>query len=168
MLTAPLSLSLSQKLANLIHIKRYPDFSPPLSLSLSLSLIVTYRIIPVMQNIQSVQTKCNVFEVAAVGLYEKTPLCKRSKLKWDSHTCSPNSHFVQPIPALRRAWSKQKSIKYPLRNSRIVRYNSGIDGQNRNSHNAQVQFRNCTDSHFALNIYILCRRRRRFYSLYAV
>ena len=80
---------------------------------------------------------------------------KRSKLKWDSHARSPNSHFVQPIPTLRKAWLYQKSIKYPLRNSRIVRYNYGIGGQSRNSHNAQVQFRNCTDFHFALNIYII-------------
>ena len=114
-----------------------------------------------MQNMQTAQTKCNVIEVAAVGLYsslkmKKTPLCKRSKLNWDSHACSPNSHFVQPIPTLRRTWLQQKSIKYPLRNSRIVRYNSGIGGQSRNSHNAQVQFRNCTDSHFALNIYTGC------------
>ena len=62
-----------------------------------------------MQNMQTVQTKCDVFEAAAVGLYSslkmrKTPLCKRSKLKWDSHACSPHSHFVQPIPTLRRAW----------------------------------------------------------------
>ena len=41
-----------------------------------------------------------------------------------------------------------------MRNSRIVRYNSGIGGQSGNSHNRQEQFRNCTDSHFALNIYI--------------
>ena len=40
-----------------------------LSVSLSLSQIVTYSIILVMQNLQTVQTKCNVFEVAAVGLY---------------------------------------------------------------------------------------------------
>ena len=58
---------------------------------------------------QTVQTTCNVFEVAAVRLYsrlkmKKTPLCKRSKLKWDSHTCSSNSHFVQPILTWRKAW----------------------------------------------------------------
>ena len=35
-------------------------------------------------------------------------------------------------------------MEYSLRNSRIVQYNSGIGGQSRNSHNAQVQFRNCT------------------------
>ena len=39
-------------------------------------------------------------------------------------------------------------------NSRIVRYNSRIGGQSRNSYFAQVQFRNCTDSYFAQNIYI--------------
>ena len=48
---------------------------------------------------------------------------------------------------------EHKSIKYPLRDSRIVGYDSGIGGQTRNSHFAQVQFRNRTDSHFALNIY---------------
>ena len=47
-----------------------------------------------------------------------------------------------------------KIDKIPLAHSRIVRYNSGISRQSRNSHIAQVQFRNCSDSHFALNIYI--------------
>ena len=36
---------------------------------------------------------------------------------------------------------------------KVEEINSGIGGQSRNSHNAQVQFWNCTDSHFALNIY---------------
>ena len=61
-----------------------------------------------MQNMQTVQTICNVFEVATVGLYSSLKmgkhLCNRSKLKRDSHACSPNFHFVQPIPTLRRAW----------------------------------------------------------------
>ena len=47
---------------------------------------------------------------------------------------------------------EHKSIKYPLRDSRIVRYDSGIGGQFRSSHFAQVQFQNRTDSHFVLNI----------------
>ena len=45
-----------------------------------------------------------------------------------------------------------KSLNF---NILFVRYNSGIGGQSRNSHNEQVQFRNCTDSHFALKIYIM-------------
>ena len=47
-----------------------------LSLSLSLSQIVTYRIIPVMQSMQTVQTKCNVFEVATVRLYSSLKMRK--------------------------------------------------------------------------------------------
>ena len=57
-----------------------------------------------MQNLQTAQTKCNVIEVVFEFENEKTHLCKRSKLKWDSHACSPNSHFVKAIPTLRRAW----------------------------------------------------------------
>ena len=45
-------------------------------INLSLSLIVTYRIIPVMQNMQTLQTKCNVIEVAAVGLYSSLKMRK--------------------------------------------------------------------------------------------
>ena len=48
-----------------------------------------------MQNIQTVQTKCNVFEVAPSDYIRVR----------DSHACSPNSHFVQPIPTLRVAQS---------------------------------------------------------------
>ena len=60
--------------------------------------------------------------------------------------CPTHSYFAQGLVIA-------KSIKYPLHNSRVVQYNSGIGGQSRNSHNAQEQFRNCTDSHSALNIY---------------
>ena len=61
-----------------------------------------------MQKMQTVRTKCNVFEVAAVGLYSSLKMRKHlsangQSKKWDSHACSPNSHFVQPIPTLRRA-----------------------------------------------------------------
>ena len=87
----------------------------------------------------------------------------------------PNSHFVQPFPTLcnlpdfipdgiptlsngfllcARPGPNQKSIKYPLGDSRIVRYDSGIGGQSEHSHFAQVQFRNCTHSHFTLNMYM--------------
>ena len=44
------------------------------------------------------QTKCNAIEMAAVGIIfefenEKTPLCKRSKLKWDSHASIGSEQF---------------------------------------------------------------------------
>ena len=55
------------------------------------------------------------------------------------------------IPTLRTEYI---SRLFPLYNSRIVRYNSRIGGQSRNSYFAQVQFRNRTDSYFAQNIYI--------------
>ena len=61
-----------------------------------------------MQNMQTVQTKCNGFEVATVGLYSSLKMRKHlsanGQLKWDSHACSSNSHFVWPIPTLRRDW----------------------------------------------------------------
>ena len=48
-----------------------------------------------------------------------------------------------------------------MRDSRIVRYNSGIGGQSRNSHFAQVQFRNHTDSHLArTNTCSICDQER--------
>ena len=55
------------------------------------------------------------------------------------------------IPTLRTEYI---STLFPLYNSRIVRYNSRIGGQSRNSYFVQVQFRNRTDSYFAQNIYI--------------
>ena len=59
--------------------------------------------------------------------------------------CPARSYFVQGMVI----------VKFPLNNSRIVPYNLGIGRQSRNSHIAQVQFRNRTNSHFALNIYII-------------
>ena len=62
--------------------------------------------------------------------------------------------FTQILPD----YSEHKSIKYPLRDSRIVRYDSGIGGHFRNSHFAQVQFRNRADSHFCaehIAIYVI-------------
>ena len=52
------------------------DFGSPTICSLSLFQKVTYRIIPVMQNMQTVRTNCNVFEVAAVGLYSSLKMRK--------------------------------------------------------------------------------------------
>ena len=49
---------------------------------------------------QTVQTKCNAFEVTVIRLYSslkmRKHLYKWSKLKWDSHAYSPNSHFLYP------------------------------------------------------------------------
>ena len=56
------------------------------------------------------------------------------------------------IPTLRTEFI---SSLLPLYNSRIVRYNSRIGGQSENTYFAQVQFRNCTDSYFAQNIYMI-------------
>ena len=70
------------------------------------------------------------------------------------------AHFLRKveIPTLPRSIPTLRtefiSSPFPLYNSRIVRYNSRIGGQSRNSYFAQVQFRNCTDSYFAQNIYI--------------
>ena len=86
---------------------------------------------------QTVQTKCNVFEVAAVGLYSSLKMRKhlpaKVKVKMglpcmftQFSLCPAHSFFAQGLVIA-------KSIKYPLRNSRIVRYNSGIGGQSRNS-----------------------------------
>ena len=48
-----------------------------------------------------------------------------------------NSHFVQLFPLCAETHILSIFNIYPLRNSRIVRYNSGIDGQSENSHFAQ-------------------------------
>ena len=48
-----------------------------------------------------------------------------------------NSHFVQLFPLCARTHTLSIFNIYPLRNSRIVRYNSGIGGQSENSHFAQ-------------------------------
>ena len=56
------------------------------------------------------------------------------------------------IPTLRTEFI---SSLFHLYNSRIVRYNSRIGGQSRNSYFAQVHFWKCTDSYFAQNIYAI-------------
>ena len=48
-----------------------------------------------------------------------------------------NSHFVQLFPLCAGTHTLSIFNIYPLRNSRIVRYNSGIGGQSENSHFAQ-------------------------------
>ena len=48
-----------------------------------------------------------------------------------------NSHFVQLFPLCAGTQTLSIFNIYPLRNSRIVRYNSGIGGQSENSHFAQ-------------------------------
>ena len=48
-----------------------------------------------------------------------------------------NSHFVQLFPLCAGTHTLSIFNIYPLHNSRIVRYNSGIGGQSKNSHFAQ-------------------------------
>ena len=60
-----------------------------------------------------------------------------SVLFQDKSLCLTNSHVVQLFPLCAGTHTLSIFNKYPLRNSRIVRYNSGIGGQSENSHFAQ-------------------------------
>ena len=51
-----------------------------------------------------------------------------------------HSHFVQLFPLCAGTYTQSIYKRYPLRNSRIVRYNSGIGGHSENSHFAQDNF----------------------------
>ena len=57
-----------------------------------------------------------------------------SVLFQDESLRSTNSHFVQLFPLCAGTHTLSIFNIYPLRNSRIVRYNSGIGGQSENSH----------------------------------
>ena len=50
------------------------------------------------------------------------------------------SHLIQTIATLRRHMYLIKQLQYLLRDSRIVRYNSGIGGQSKKSYFAQDNF----------------------------
>ena len=54
-----------------------------------------------------------------------------------NQTTSLYSHFVQTISTIRRHMYLIDQLQYLLRNSRIVRNNSGIGGQSKNSYFAQ-------------------------------